>query len=266
MPLQTANGIQLHYTFHGQPVDGRHPRLLFLHGLGSSGEDWHKQIPAFAGDYCILTLDLRGHGRSQRPSGPYSIAQLATDVAALLNVLSFTPTHVVGLSLGGTVAMQLAADQPALVQSLTIVNSGPDLSPKTAADRRQARLRTWLIRLLGLKPFGRILGKKLFPDPINAADRTRFETALAGNTRGPYLAAFGAAMVCDLTPRLGEIRCPALVVSADLDSWPVAMKEAYVARMPNARLVVIADSHHALPVEKPVPFNAALRAFLDNQG
>lgn len=258
MPTRRIGDIELYYELQGE---GSTP-MLFIHGLGSSGRDWERQIPAFAADFRICTVDLRGHGRSQRPPGPYSIAQLAGDLAGLLAALKLAPVHVVGLSLGGTVGLQLAIDHPALVRTLTVVNSGPDLRPKTPAEHRQVRLRVWLIRLLGLRPLGRILGKKLFPNAQNAADRQQFIERFANNTRAPYLAAFAAVMQCDLTTQLGSVRCPTLVVSADHDYWPVSMKQAYVEKMPDARLRVIPDSHHALPVEKPVAFNAVLREFL----
>lgn len=257
MAYAKINGAQLHYEIQGEGAP-----MLFVHGLGSSGRDWEKQVASFSGDYRILTVDLRGHGRSERPAGPYSIAGFAADLAALLRRLDLAPVHLVGLSLGGTVALQLAADHPELIRAAVIVNSGPDLRPHTLAQRLQLLARRVLIRTLGLKPFGRILGKRLFPDAANADDLRMFEQRFADNTVGPYLASLDAVMRCDLTPRLKEIRCPVLVVGADQDYWPVSAKEAYVNQMPNARLAVIPDARHAVPVERPDAFNRVLRDFL----
>lgn len=257
MAFAKVNGTQLHYEIHGNGAP-----ILFVHGLGSSGRDWEKQVAAFSGNYRILTVDLRGHGRSDRPSGPYSISGFADDLAALLRELSMAPVHLIGLSLGGAVALQLAADHPELIRTAVIVNSGPDLRPRTLAQRLQMLQRRMLIRTIGLRPFGRILGKRLFPDAANADDLWMFEQRFADNTPDPYLASLDAVMRCDLTSRLKEIRCPVLVVGADQDYWPISAKEAYVKQMPNARLAVIRNARHAVPVERPDAFNRVVRDFL----
>lgn len=260
MPSAIINGIQLHYDIHGEGAP-----VLFVHGLGSAGRDWEKQVAAFADRYRILTVDLRGHGRSQRPAGPYSIAGFADDLARLLRELKLPPVHLVGLSLGGMISLQLAADHAELIRSAAIVNSGPDIRPRRLSERLQLLLRRGLIHTFGLKRFGPILGRRLFPANANLADRKAFETRFVDNDKAPYLAALDAAMSTDLTPRLADIHCPVLVVAADQDYWPVSAKQAYVDKMPTARLVVVPDSHHALPVEKPEAFNAVLREFLDAQ-
>ncbi len=251
------NGIQLYYEVLGSGAP-----LVFVHGLGSSAHDWAAQVPAFTSNRQVITMDLRGHGRSQRPAGPYSTQMLAKDVADLLQTLKTGPVDLVGLSLGGMVSLQLAADYPTLVRRLVVVNSGPDLRPQRFIERLQLWQRRLLIRTVGLKPFGRILAKRLLPDASHVELRADFERRFANNSVAPYLAALNAVMGTDLTARLSDIHCPVLVVSADQDYWPISRKEAYVARLTNARHVIVADSRHALPVERPEAFNAVLRNFL----
>jgi len=124
MHLIDCDGVNLYYEEQGSG-----PPLLFIHGLGSSARDWDQQIPEFSSrGYRVIAFDLRGHGQSDKPPGPYTLPLFAADTAALLERLGVdpaNPAHVVGVSLGGGVAFQLAIDRPALVKTLTIVNSAP---------------------------------------------------------------------------------------------------------------------------------------------
>src|SRR5438105_12464497 len=127
MPKARVNGIELHYESAGEG-----PPLLFLHGLGSSGQDWRRQVRAFTDRFRVITYDVRGHGASDKPPGPYSVPLFAQDAAALLRELETGPAHLCGLSMGGMIAFQLAVDFPELVQTMTIVNSGPSMVLETA--------------------------------------------------------------------------------------------------------------------------------------
>jgi 3-oxoadipate enol-lactonase len=240
--------------------------LLFIHGLGSTADSWVLQVPAFADAYRVITYDLRGHGRSSHPPGPYSIPQFAADAAALLESLETGPAHVVGLSLGGAVAFQLALDWPSLVRTLTVVNSVPGLELRGVRDR----LRWWtalgtrlvLGRVLSPRQLGRLLAGRLFPRPEQATLRAAVEAQFARNDRRAYNAAARALFAWNVLDRVREIGCPTLIVSADHDYTPVALKAACVTRMPNAVLEVIADSRHATPLDQPARFNSVLRRFL----
>jgi pimeloyl-ACP methyl ester carboxylesterase len=247
---------------------GRGEALLFIHGLGSSAGGWWNQTPAFSNTYRVIVYDLRGHGRSSRPPGPYSISQFAGDAAALLRALDTGAAHVVGLSLGGAIAFQLALDAPELVRSLTIVNSAPGLELRTLGERLRWRsavtTRMLLARVLSMRRLGNVIGRGLFPAPEQAAMRTAFVEEFATNDRRTYLAAARALFAWNVVDRVAQIACPTLIISAEHDYTPVEMKQRYVARMPNAVLQVIRDSRHATPVDQPERFNATLRAFLDS--
>ena len=260
MPTATIDGVALHYEVHGAGEP-----LLLIHGLGSSALDWEEQVLAFSRSHRVIAFDLRGHGRSERPAGPYSIARFAADAAGLLRELGVAQAHVVGISLGGAIAFQLALDQPAQVRTLTIVNSGPELILRTLAEKTAIGLRFLILRLFGLPSLGRMVSAKLFPDPAQEHKRRVFEERFAINQREPYIASLRALVGWSVSERIGEIRCPVLVVAADQDYTPVALKEAYVAQLRDARLKVVADSHHALPMEKPEAFNEVLGEFLNEQ-
>lgn len=260
MPQMHIRGIDLYYetTGQGQPI-------LFIHGLGSSTRDWELQVTFFSKHNRAVTFDVRGHGRSEKPPGPYSILQFAADTAGLIQALGIAPAHVVGISLGGMIAFQLAADAPNLVRSLVIVNAAPEFVVRTFQDRFQVFQRQLIVRLLGMRKMAEVLGKRLFPKPEQEDLRRLFVDRWVENDPRAYREAMQAIVGWSVTDRLSTVSCPTLVIAADQDYTPVAVKEAYVAQMPRAELVVIKDSRHATPVEWPDQFNEAVAAFLSRQ-
>ncbi|WP_022835648.1 alpha/beta fold hydrolase [Salisaeta longa] len=258
MSYHLVDGTALYVEQHGSG-----PPLVFLHGLGSSGRDWAPQVAAFAADFRVLTIDLRGHGRSGVPPGPYTIPQMARDVAVVLRKLDATPATVVGLSMGGMVALQLAADAPDLVQRLCVVNSMDDMRLHTWYDVWFYLSRRVAVRVLGMRRVAERLARVLFVRDSQAHLRDEMVRRWsANNTRG-YLAAMDAIMGWHITDRLPAITAPTLLVAATHDYTPVAAKRRTAAALPNARVVVIPNARHALPVERPEAFNATLRTFLD---
>ncbi len=256
MATMRANGIDLYYevTGEGQP-------LVFVHGLGSSTQDWEHQVPVFAKSYQVITFDLRGHGRSAKPAGPYDVPMFAHDLAGLLLGLDIPAAHVVGISLGGGVAFEFAIDYPVQTKTLTIVNSSPTLGPVEQVQPEIER-RVGIVQQLGMGAMGQALATGLFPKPEQAPLRDTFVGRWAQNDPNAYIAATRSMLGWNVMNRLGEIKCPALIISADQDYSPVAVKEMYVKLMSNAKLAVIPDTHHAVPIEKPDEFNRVLQEFL----
>jgi pimeloyl-ACP methyl ester carboxylesterase len=239
--------------------------VVLIHGLGSSSRDWELQLPALADHYRVLTYDVRGHGASSKPRGPYRVTQFARDLALLLERLEHRPAHIVGISMGGMIAFQLAVDRPDLVRSLVIVNSGPALVPSTLAEHLAVWSRIAIAKLRGPNAMGAVLAPRLFPSPDQERLRRQFIERWAENDKNAYYAALRAIVGWSVRDRVGEIRCPVLVMAADHDYTPVSAKEAYLPLIAGATLKVIADSRHATPIERPEAFNAVLREFLDAQ-
>ena len=260
MPNTNIGGINLYYE-----VSGKGQPLLLIHGLGASTRDWEFQVPEFSRTYQVITFDLRGHGQSDKPPGPYTIPLSASDTAGLLKALGVGPAHIVGLSLGGAVAFQLAVDSPSLLRTIVIVNSGPAGFRDTPEDRLGLEQRIQIVKQQGMRAMGQVLSQRLFPKPEHASLRATFVERWAENDPRAYMDATRALDGWDVTDKLGSIRTPTLVISADQDYTPVAVKETYVKLMPNARLVVIPDAHHATPMEQPLKFNAALTEFRSKQ-
>ncbi|KPX34087.1 MULTISPECIES: alpha/beta fold hydrolase [Pseudomonas syringae group] len=251
----------LHYEEYGQGEP-----VLLLHGLGSSGEDWELQVPALARHYRVIVMDMRGHGRSDKPHGRYSIQAMSNDVEALIEHLRLQPVHLVGLSMGGMIGFQLAVDKPHLLKSLSIVNSAPQVKIRSLADLCQWARRWTLSRLVSMKTLGKALGKLLFPSPEQAELRHKMAERWSRNDKRAYLASFDAIVGWGVEDRLQRITCPTLIVAAGHDYTPVALKEAYAKRIASARLVVINDSRHATPLDQPEQFNSTLLEFIGSTG
>ena len=257
MPIIHVNGIDLYYESHGagDPV-------LLVHGLGSSTLDWEAQVAVLARHHRVITFDVRGHGRSAKPKQRYSVALFAEDTAALIRALDFGPMHVVGISMGGMIAFQLAVTAPDLVRSLVIVNSGPAMPVTTWSQRMMIWTRVAIVRLRGMRAMGTMLADRLLPKPEHAPLRAQFVERWAANQPRAYLSALHGLLNWTVMEHLKDIRCPTLILSGDLDYTPVAVKQEYTALIPGAELVVIPDARHMMPVERPEPFNQALLSFL----
>jgi pimeloyl-ACP methyl ester carboxylesterase len=259
MPYCTVDDIRLHYE-----DDGEGEPVLLIHGLGSSARDWFAQVPYLADDHRVIRCDLRGHGESEKPEGPYSIPQFARDAAVLLRKLDAAPAHLVGLSMGGMVALEMAAQPRAaeLVRSLVVVNSAVDVRLKTWSDVWFYATRRFAVQVLGMRRVGRLIARRLFVKPEQEHLREEFVERWSTNDRHAYIATVDAIMGWSVQDRLPCIDVPTLLVSSEHDYTPVAAKNRAAARIPGAELAVVDGARHALPVERPDDFNAMLGAFL----
>ena len=257
MPMIMLGDLSVFYETHGQgdPV-------LLIHGLGSSTEDWDPQVEALRRDFTVVSYDVRGHGKTAKPAGKYTVPQFAEDAARLIEHLGLGPVHVMGLSMGGMIAFQLAADRPELVRSVIIVNSGPEMILRTWKERIAIVQRRAIVRLMGMSKMGEVLSVRLLPAPEHAALRATFVERWGRNDPGAYLRALSALVGWSVMAKLPAITCPVLVVTGDQDYTPVAWKRAYTSKMPHASLVVIPDSRHMMPVETPQRFHDAIIPFL----
>ena len=260
MAIARIRDLDVHYEItapeRGNPV-------LCIHGLGSSTDDWQPQLAALARSHTVITYDVRGHGKTSKPRGRYTVKQFAEDAAALIEHLEPGPVHVMGISMGGMIAFQLALDSPQLVRSLVIVNSGPEMVLRTWKQRIAIYQRFVIVRLMGMRKMGQVLASALLPKPEHAAKRATFIDHWARNEPAAYLRSLRALIGWSVSDRLGAIHCPTLIVSADQDYTPLAYKEYYTKLIPGAKLAVVEDSRHILPIERPDEFNRIVIDFLD---
>jgi pimeloyl-ACP methyl ester carboxylesterase len=257
MPFCGVDNIELNYQ-----ITGKGEPLLMIHGLGSSGRDWEFQVEYFSAYYSVITYDLRGHGLSSKPPGPYSMKLFSEDTSKMLSALNCSPAHVLGISLGGMVAFQLGIDHPENVRSLAIINSTPDLILRNLQDHFRTWQRYFVIRLMGMRKLGEMLGNRFFPKPEQDELRRIFIERWAENHKPSYLEAMKAVIGWSVYDRLGEISVPTLVVGSDGDYLPTEFKEEYVKKLPLGSLKIVKDARHALPAEKPNEFNDLIHKFL----
>ena len=255
----------LYHVVSGRDV-GHGRAIVFLHGLGSSSSDWALQTEAFETRYRVITLDLRGHGRSGRMEGRLTIEAMAEDVERLLARRDEGAAHVVGLSLGGCVAMALALQSPARVRSLTLINTFARLTPAGVRGALRMATRLSLLTVAPMPWVAARIARGLFP---KTEQRALYQAAVASLSRTPrrtYLAVIRALLGFDLRRRLSGIRCPTLVVAGDRDATvPLAAKTAVARAIPGARLLVVPDSGHATPYDQPGLFNRVVLEFIASQ-
>ncbi len=260
MPKEKVKDIEMFYEITGK---GEH--LLLIHGLGSSTRDWEEQVPIFAQKYQVITIDLRGHGKTDKPKGPYSMRIFAEDIAELLKKLGIKTTHVLGISLGGGIAFQFAVDYPELVKSLIIVNAGIEISVDSFKMKLEAFKRTFIVKLVGMKKMGKVLAPRLFIKPEQEVLRAKLIERWAENDKKAYLSAMRALLGWTVRDQLNKIKFPTLIIGSDEDYAPSSVKEEYTALIPNAKFIEIKDARHAVPMEKPKEFNEIVMKFLLEQ-
>ncbi len=253
-----SNGeLEIHYLDSGSGTP-----LVFLHGLGSSSDDWRSQCEFFARHYRVLAIDLRGHGCSATPAGLFSVEDYASDVVAVMDHLGIAGAHVIGLSMGGMAAFQLACTHEQRLLSLTIVNSAPAVEYRSLAQKLRVWQRLLIIRLLGMRMLGQMVANRLFPKAEQAGYRQQFIAQLAQFPQDTYLRALRSFLGWDVTAQLSHIQVPVFVVTGDRDYTPVAAKAAYADIIPHSELYVIPDSGHATPIDQSEAFNVGLSRFL----
>ncbi len=251
----------IHYLEHNPQG---HPPVLLLHGLGSCGEDWVLQVTPFtAAGYRLIAADARGFGRSSYPGGGLTVRQMAEDMARLLEGIQAAPAHVVGISMGGTLALQLALDHPDLVRRLVLVNTFARLRPRSLRGWAYVLLRGVLVHTLGLPTQARMVARRIFPKPEQAPYREVLYQRITQTNPAAYRAAMRALVRFDVMDRLGEVRAPTLVVTGSEDTTVPPEEQAHLVRgIPNVRQVVIEGGGHAVILDHAEAFNQAVLDFL----
>jgi len=240
---------------------GKGTPLLLLHGLGGSHDDWRMQIPEFAAKYRVIVPDLRGFGASERRE-PFTIQRHARDMMALLSALAIESAHVVGLSMGGAVAIELALRAPQAVASLVLVNTAPGFTLTNWQRRRMAWLRVLLALVLGVQGVARVSGKAMFPARSQGRLRKRFIHHASHTSRWAYLATLRTLTRWNAESRLAAIHAPTLVIGAEHDLTTSAEKRRWCTRIHGARFIEISGSRHQTQLDSPERLNRVVLTFL----
>jgi pimeloyl-ACP methyl ester carboxylesterase len=268
--------ITLHESRVNYVEVGSGPPLVFIHGLSGCWQNWLENVPHFARDHRVIAVDLAGFGDSELPQEEISIPGYGRFVDAFLGQIGVEQAALVGNSMGGFIAAEVAINHPSRVEKLVLVNAagGPTLHERNGAHgnrvARAARLvaplavaaaarREELVRRPRLR---RALLWKVARYPDRLSPELCYEVASGAGKPG-FLDALAAVMDYDFCERLQEISCPALIVWGQNDEIvPVGDAIEYERLIPGARKVIFEDTGHVPMLERPARFNRVLEEFL----
>jgi len=274
-PLTAGLRTSAHHTF-SEPqlavqVQGRaHADALpvaLSHALGLDAGMWAGLADTLAARHTVLRYDHRGHGASAVPPGPCSMDDLVDDAARLLREWGRGPVLWVGVSMGGMVGQGLAIRHPELLCGLVLANTAAQYPADAAVAMRQriARVEQHGVAAIADGSIERFFSadcRAAAPPVVEATRRTLLRTSPAG-----YVAACHAVMGVDWLARLGEVRCPTLVVSGSADmSTPPEAGRAIAERIPGARFVLMDGTAHLSALEQPAAFAELVQGFAHELG
>lgn len=263
MPKFRVGSASLHYD-----VTGNGPEtIVFLHGLLWSGAMYAAQVAHFSQTYRCVTLDFRGQGRSDVARDGYEMDDLAQDVLALVHEIGGAPVHLAGLSMGGFVAMRIAARRPDLLRSLILLetSAGAEDPAKISSYRLLGTIgRLFGFGLVASRVMPLMFGQTFLRDASRAPERAHWRRMLVANDRiGVSRALRGVVERKSVESELSLITAPTLVIVGDEDVATVPAKAERIRDgIVGAKLVVIPRAGHSSTIEEPAAVNAAIATFL----
>lgn len=264
----TVSSPRLRYSVR-EPGNGGAPRhtVVLSHALGCDMDMWDGLANHLALDCRVICYDHRGHGGSDAPPGPYTMAELADDAARLLDELDAGPVVWVGLSMGGMVGQELALRHPQRVAALVVANS---TSGYPEAARAMWGERIAKVEAEGVGAIADAVMGRYFDDAFRSANPAtveRFRRRVASTDAGGYAGCCAAVAGVDTGGRLARIGVPTLVIAGERDAGtPLAMSETIAAGIAGARLETIADATHLSAIEQPARFNGLVEGFIRDLG
>jgi len=242
--------------------------VLLLCGIGAKRQGWYRQLPVLGRRFRTLALDYRDVGDSDPATEPYSIDELADDVAALARELGIESASLVGISMGGFISLVLALRHPELVDRLILVvtSAGGETHVSTSPEVMRALMpdATELESGDGARRVCSLVAAPGFAESHPEAIDEFVEIALHNPMRrDAYLRQLEACRAHDVADRLGDIHTPTLVLHGDVDPLVRIENGRLLAeRIPGARLIVYENVGHIPEVECADDFNRDLAAFL----
>lgn len=260
MPHADCNGQRLYYEVHGEGEP-----LLCIHGLSASTLGWLPQIPVWSQAYKTIVFDNRDVGQSSRAGAEYEIADMTADALALADTLGLDTFHLLGLSMGGTIAQQLVLTAPERVRTLTLCVT---FGGSGAWGHTQGRL--WSQRVQSMSREDRVdeLMLLCFSEAFyENAEMVAFvrQALLAGPEQeaDAFVRQLLATTRHEVRERLGALALPVHVIGAEHDLLVPVWKSRELAELiPGARLTVLPAAAHGANLERAEDFNAAVLDFL----
>jgi pimeloyl-ACP methyl ester carboxylesterase len=267
MPVKQINGIEIYYeiTGSGEP-------LLLIAGVGYGCWFWRKLVSELETDFQVITFDNRGSGQTAKPEGPYTVPMLTADTAGLLDALELEKVNVLGHSLGGFVAQELAVSRPELVGRLILASTnhgGMKVVPITpealeVMTNREGDPVELVKRGIGIACAPGFTDAH--PDVVKELIDYRFTNPVPPAQYQAQVAA-GAATAAytdeEVNERMASIQVPTLILSGEHDRVvPPGNAQLMAEKIANARVVLIPGTGHIFPIENPGAAAGTIREFL----
>lgn len=260
--MQTrSGGVEIHFEVHGAG-----PPVMLVHGYPLSGALWDDVVPHLASEYRVIVPDLRGHGRSE-PTERVTMEEMADDLLAVLDAADEErPVVLVGMSMGGYVALAFCRRHPERVRGLALVDSRASADGPEAAEKRRATA-AQVLEAGTAEDVAEEMAGKLFADGADPGLRARWRESMAATSPTGVAAALRAmADRPDSTAFLRRSDLPLLVTVGSEDGITPPDEARKLAANVGATLEVIDGAGHAAPAERPREVAEALRRFLEEVG
>jgi 3-oxoadipate enol-lactonase len=250
MPYADLDDVRLHYEFDG-PAD--RPVLALSNSLGTNLHMWDGLIPSLIGEYRVLRYDMRGHGESSVPNGPYMIAQLGEDFLFLADTLGIRRLFFCGLSVGGMIGIWLGIHAPQRLQKLVLANTAARIGTVDGWNDRIARVQSG-----GIASVADGIIERWFTPAFRLAFPSGVET-----TRSMLLASPPAGYVA---PQLHLIHTPSLILAGAQDAaTPPSGSRLLVEGITNSQYIELPTAHMS-SIERTDDFSKAVLSFLRTPG
>jgi len=250
--------VRVHHIVEGPPDA---PVLVLSNSLGTTLSMWDPQVEALARSFRVVRFDLRGHGDSPVPAGPYEIADLGADLIRLLDDLDVARAHLCGLSLGGMLSMWVAAHAPERVDRLVLCSTSAQLGPPEVWANRAAK-----VLAEGTSSIADLLVSRWFTPAFVAREPgvvARLRAGLAGLSAVGYAACCGAIERMNLLDDLALIGAPTLALAgADDPAIPLEHSYRIAEGIAGCRVVLVAKASHLANLEQPAEVTARIMEHL----
>lgn len=263
MNFVKSNGITIHYKTDGDvsSASSSKPALVFLNSLGTDLRIWDDVVEHFKADYGIIRYDKRGHGLSEAPPAPYSMADHADDLAGLLEYLNIEKAILIGVSVGGMISMQLTKDNPSRIAALVLCDTGAKIGN---ADFWNDRINT--LREHGMEHLGDAIVSRFFAPSFAEEQPVAYQgyrNMLVRTDLTGYTGVCEAIRDADLREAVKTMEQPTLVINGaeDMATTPASGQEL-ADSFPNANFKVIDNAAHLPCVEQPAELSDAIKTFL----
>lgn len=247
---RSRDGTRIGYTLYRR--DGTTRRTVLIHSLAMDRQFWEPVVERLAAHTSVLTLDCRGHGRSDKPAGPYTVELMADDVADLMDTIGWESAMIAGASMGGCIALAFAKAYPRQTKALGLIDTTAWYGSEAPAQWNDRARRGVDKGLASLTEFQQTRWftdafRERHPETVQRC----IDTFLANDPQA-YAATCTMLGACNLSQAVETFRMPAAIVVGREDyATPVAMSEALHQALRNSTLTIIEDGRHLTPLEHP---------------